>query len=103
MMTKTDKLFISRLEMIVYSHTDVGIDEIKDKSRKAEVVILRFIVAYLLKKYTIMSLKSIGEYLGGRDHSTIINALGVVQKWYDQPRMYSAEVKLLNEIEEQMK
>lgn len=103
MITKTDKLFISRLEMVVYSQTDVGVDLIKEKTRKSEIVIVRFIMMYLMKKYTIMSLKSIGEYFSGRDHSTVINGLGVVAKWFDQPKMYSSEIKLLMQIESEVK
>lgn len=103
MITKTDKLFISRLEMVVYSQTDVSVDLIKEKTRKSEIVIVRFIMMYLMKKYTIMSLKSIGEYFSGRDHSTVINGLDVVAKWFDQPKMYSSEIKLLMQIESEVK
>lgn len=103
MITKNDKLFISRLEMVVYSQTDVSVDLIKEKTRKSEIVIVRFIMMYLMKKYTIMSLKSIGEYFSGRDHSTVINGLGVVAKWFDQPKMYSSEIKLLMQIESEVK
>jgi chromosomal replication initiator protein len=89
--------------MVVYSQTDVSVDLIKEKTRKSEIVIVRFIMMYLMKKYTIMSLKSIGEYFSGRDHSTVINGLDVVAKWFDQPKMYSSEIKLLMQIESEVK
>lgn len=101
--TKNDKNFLSRLEMIVTEHTNMPMDLIKGPSRKAEIVIVRFIVAYMLKKYTLMSLQTIGSYLSGRDHSTIINSLRVVSEWFDQPKMYGAEIKLLLTIEEDLK
>lgn len=103
MITKTDKLFISKLEMIVQDHTSMSLDVVKEKTRKSEIVIVRFIMMYLMKKYTIMSLKSIGEYFSGRDHSTVINGLDVVAKWFDQPKMYSSEIKLLLQIESEVK
>lgn len=103
MITKTDKLFISRLEMIVQDHAGISVDVVKEKTRKAEIVIVRFIMMYLMKRYTIMSLKSIGEYFSGRDHSTVINGLDVVAKWFDQPKMYSSEIKLLLQIESEVK
>lgn len=97
--TKTDQDYISKLEMIVQKETGWSVDSIRSKTRVTEVVIVRFIMAYLMKKYTIMSLKSIGSYLGGRDHSTIINSLHVVSTWFDQPKMYKAEINLLLKLE----
>ena len=34
----------------------------------------------LMKQLTNMSLKSIGDFFGGRDHSTVISALRKVEK-----------------------
>lgn len=99
--TKTDQDYISKLEMIVEKTTGMKPVSIKGRTRVTEVVIVRFIMAYLMKKYTIMSLKSIGAYLDGRDHSTIINSLHVVSTWFDQPKMYKAELNLLLTIENQ--
>ena len=46
------------------------------KSRKTEIVDLRFIGAHILRRfYPRITLKQIGSYFGGKDHSSIINAL----------------------------
>lgn len=100
---KSDKMFIARLEMAIYQHTDMEMELIKSKTRKAEVVIVRFIQAWLMKKYTIMSLCSIGKHLGGRDHSTIIHVLKTIEDWYDQPKMFAPELKMLDAIEREVK
>lgn len=96
-------MFIARLEMAIYQHTDMEMELIKSKTRKAEVVIVRFIQAWLMKKYTIMSLCSIGKHLGGRDHSTIIHVLKTIEDWYDQPKMFAPELKMLDAIEREVK
>ncbi|MEL6413198.1 MAG: helix-turn-helix domain-containing protein, partial [Bacteroidota bacterium] len=53
------------------------------KSRKREVVLARQTAMYLSKKYTNHSLKSIGDYFGGRDHSTVIHALQTINDLLD--------------------
>ncbi len=48
---------------------------VKGLSRIRPVVHTRQIIAILLREKTTMSLDEIGEFLGGRDHSTIIHAV----------------------------
>ncbi len=43
-------------------------------NRKTDVLWFRHYVAYLAIKHTRNTLKSIGLRMGGRDHSTVINA-----------------------------
>ena len=35
---------------------------------------------YLCRKYTVLSLKSIGDSIGGKDHTTIINGIKRVER-----------------------
>lgn len=48
--------------------------QIEAKSRKQDVVRVRDLIVYLLRKYGEMSYPAIGRLLGGRDHTTIIHA-----------------------------
>lgn len=50
-------------------------EDICSKRRDNGVVLARQILCYLLKKYTNASLRTIGSYLGGRKHSTILHSL----------------------------
>jgi len=52
------------------------------KSRKAELVIARHIAMYLLRKDLSLPLVKIGELLGGKDHTTVIYAIGKVEKQF---------------------
>lgn len=62
---------------------DVPTIHIKGKSRGRKVVIARFIVCYVAYEKSQETLKTIGEYLGGRDHTTIIHARDKVQQHFD--------------------
>ena len=73
--------------------TNISIEQMKSKSRKREVVYARNICCKLLKEFTSFSLKSIGLILGGRDHSTIIHAIGSYDNiiWQDYEFKMKAE------------
>ncbi len=45
-----------------------------DKSRKREIVYARQVSMLMMTKYTTATLKTIGEYFDGRDHTTVIHA-----------------------------
>lgn len=57
----------------VAEHYGITIADIAGNKRNSEIVIPRQIAMYLCRKMTAVSLKSIGNLLGKRDHTTIIN------------------------------
>lgn len=78
---------IDYIQKTVAAHYNVSLDNLRSKSRKRELVSARQVAMYFSKKYTNHSLKSIGHYFGGRDHSTVIHALQVVNDMFDtEPR-----------------
>jgi len=62
----------------VSSFFDVGIKEITGKSRKKELVYPRQITMYLMRKELNTSYPTIGQELGGRDHTTAMHAYNKV-------------------------
>ncbi|MGE3062165.1 MAG: chromosomal replication initiator protein DnaA [bacterium] len=54
--------------------------QITGKKRTASLVIPRQISAFLMKKFTQLSLKEIAEKLGKKDHSTIIHAVKKIEE-----------------------
>ncbi len=84
---------VDYLQKTVAGHYKIPLEQLKSKSRKREIVTARQVAMYLAKKHTNHSLKSIGHYFGGRDHSTVIHALQVVNNLLDtdQPFRLSFE------------
>jgi chromosomal replication initiator protein len=68
------------LQIIAYE-CSVSVEDIVAKTRKTEVVNGRFIFCGIMKEYFGYSLKKIGEFVGGRDHTTIIHS---VEKYHDR-------------------
>lgn len=54
-------------------------EELISKSRVSRLVKIRAITAYFLRNRTILSLKQIGELIGGRDHSSVIYLIDQVK------------------------
>lgn len=56
---------------IVAEHFNITVNDLRSKNRSAEIALPRQIAMYLCRTMTDIPLKSIGLFLGGRDHSTI--------------------------------
>lgn len=74
------QISIESIQRSVCQYFSLPEDILKAKTRKKEVVLPRQIAMYLSKKLTNHSLKSIGLYFGGRDHSTVIHACQTIEK-----------------------
>ena len=58
----------------------VPVNNVLEKNKRKEVAVCRQVAMYISKKMTNHSLKSIGLNFGGRDHSTVIHAVEVVEE-----------------------
>ena len=68
---------------IVAEHFQKTPEQLISKSRSSDIVRPRQIAMYLCKNMTGASLASIGEVLGGRDHSTIIHGIEKIDTEYN--------------------
>lgn len=51
--------------------------------RKQEIVEAKQIIIYLLRKYTVLSLKSISEYVSLKDHTSVLHHIKQVEGFLD--------------------
>ena len=59
---------------------DINIRDIAGKSRKKELVVPRQIIMYLMREEINVSYPTIGQELGGRDHTTAMHAYNKIRK-----------------------
>ncbi|MBT4594462.1 chromosomal replication initiator protein DnaA [bacterium] len=71
---------IHHVAKIIARHYNLSVDDIRSKKRDRQVTAARQETIYLMKKMTNATLRTIGEYLGGRDHSTVIYAANKIEK-----------------------
>lgn len=73
--TKVEDEQVTDMIMNACLKTGISYRDLIGEGRKRDVVEVRHILMYLLrKKYKGATLRQIGLYFGGRDHSTIIHA-----------------------------
>ena len=63
----------------VSEHIGVSEDDIRSKKRRQDIATARQVVMYLCREFTVLSLKSIGNTVGGKDHATVINGINRVE------------------------
>jgi chromosomal replication initiator protein len=80
------------IQKLVCEYFEVPVEMVKSKTRKREIVQARQISMYLAKSHTKTSLKSIGAFFGGRDHSTVIYACQTVEDLIDTDKKFKAYV-----------
>lgn len=68
-------------------------DDLVGKTRKKEVVEARHIISFILVKRVGLTLKRVGQYyLGGRDHTTVINSIKKFDNLYETEETFRAKV-----------
>ena len=65
---------------IVADYYSLTPEQLVGKSRTGQLVLARHIAMYIIRKDLDISLEKIGEMFGGRDHTTVINAISHVDK-----------------------
>ncbi len=66
---------IDDIQKLVADHYKVRIPDLKSKTRTKPLVVARQVAMYLVKKHLDKSLVDIGRSFGGKDHTTVMNAL----------------------------
>ena len=87
------ELSIETIVNIVCEYFEIASELLKDKTRKREVVQARQVAMYFSKELTNTSLKTIGSYFGGRDHSTVIHAVQTVNDLVDTQKNFRTQVE----------
>ena len=73
------------------------LDDLKSHSRNKDLAHVRHIAMFLMKKITDKSLRDVGLFLGGRDHSTVMHALAKVESHAKTDASFSQRLAQLEE------
>jgi chromosomal replication initiator protein len=86
---------IESIQSIVANAFRLNLDRLVGKGRTREIAEARMIAMYLTHEYTNLSLKSIGLYFGGRDHSTVVHACKWVEERLQSDAKFAEQIKAL--------
>ena len=81
---------------LISNHYEIKTLDIKSKNRAKNILIARQIGMYLLKSHLDMSLIEIGKIFGGRDHTTVMNALKKIKKYTGENAEIRKDIEELN-------
>jgi chromosomal replication initiation ATPase DnaA len=76
----------------IFDYLNVDFTAVKSKSHARNLVEARQLAMYLIKKHLGCTLKYIGNYFGGRDHSTVIYALDTVKDMMVSNKRFNMKV-----------
>ena len=71
------------IEQAVCNFCGVNASELRSSSRKKQISAARMLAMYLSRRHTSSAFSEIGDYFGGRSHSTVIAAQRKVDTWID--------------------
>ena len=87
---------IDNIIKVVSDYYAVEVSAINTRSRKREVVLVRQVAMFLAKKHLDMSTAKIGQYIGKRDHATVLHACKTIANLAETDKQFRNE---LNEID----
>lgn len=93
-----DRRELLRIINAVEIVTGMNFDDFNVKSRTQQHVEARFLFMHFVYTRMKLTLKMIGELMGGRDHSTVIHGLQAVSEWIENKKFYTRENKIINDI-----
>lgn len=97
--TKPKKtLSVKEVVRVVSEFYNIDEDSIFNKTRKKEVVKPRQVVMYLLREDYSISFPSIGEKMGGRDHTTVIHSYEKIREEMKTNSLLSQEIGQLRSM-----
>ena len=78
-------------EVCQYYH--VSASDVQSRSRKRALVEARQVCMYLTQKHTKMPAARIGKLVGGRDHSTVLHSVGLIEKKMKESHTFLSEIE----------
>jgi chromosomal replication initiator protein len=85
----------------VADYFNISISDIKSENRTKNIAFARHISMYLCRELTTLSLPEIGQFLGGRDHTTVLYGYNKIKKVQSKdPNIKNLVNLLISEIEQ---
>ena len=92
-----EKIDFERIVSCVCRHYSYRLTDLRSNSRAKDLSFARQLTMYLMKKMTSRSLREIGNFLGRKDHSTVIHAFDKVEESAEKDCALRSTIKKLEE------
>jgi chromosomal replication initiator protein len=89
---------VKEVVKIIASFYNLEENTIYEKTRRKEVVKPRQVIMYILRKDFNVSYPSIGEKLGGRDHTTVIHSCKKIEEELKDNNLLEQELEQIRSM-----
>jgi len=89
------KISVGQIQKAVTDYYTIKINSLLSKKRTKDIVLARQVAIYLSRELTDLSLTSIGEAFGRRDHTTIIHSYTKIKNKIEKDKSFKGIIKNL--------
>ncbi|MBD3309178.1 chromosomal replication initiator protein DnaA [candidate division KSB3 bacterium] len=86
---------VELIQEIVANHYNIKLEDMKSATRLRTIAFPRQIAMYLSRKLTDLSLPTVGQYFGGKDHTTIMYACQKIETMLQEDPEFQRELQHL--------
>jgi len=94
---KKRTISFERIAKCVEKHYPHNLFHLRSKGRSKNLVLARQINMFFMKKLTDKSLRTIGGFFGGRDHTTVKYAIDKIQRWLKEHPDFREQLKRIEQ------
>ena len=95
--SRRSQITLQQIIDLVTDFYNIKLSDLQSKRRQKSIAVPRQVSMYLARKRTRFSLEQIGGYFGGRDHTTVMHAVKVIEQRIDQDPSFAHEVEQIDE------
>lgn len=78
--TPSNSTHVEKIKHVVASYYNIDVREMSANSKKKEIAWARQVAMYLVRTQLDLPLKTVGNFFGGRDHTTVVHAENKINK-----------------------
>jgi chromosomal replication initiator protein len=86
---------MDNIQHVIANYFSLSINDLRSKKRTKNIVYPRQLAMYVIKAITEFSLTDIGQSFGGRDHTTVLHSLKIIE---DRVKSDPAEERLIQNL-----
>lgn len=95
--TMADRLVADVIKNMICDFFKVSKPIILSKTRKQPYMRYRQVIAYMVRRYTNLTLGEIGQFMDHAHHSTIINSIESIKQWIISDQSFREQMGQLDE------
>lgn len=94
---RTSQVTLQNIIDVVTRYYNVKLSDLQGKRRHKSITLPRQVCMWLARQRTLYSLQEIGGYFGGRDHTTVMHSIRIIEQRMTEHPEFAQRVRKLDE------